>query len=110
MSLVNHDDYNTLKEVMGDQFEMLVLKFCEMAKNLLGDIKQAVADGDAEALKRSAHPLKSSSAQLGAMKMSEIAKKLEMMGAEGSVEGADALISEFDEIMEESLEILKTNI
>lgn len=110
MSLVNHDDYNTLKEIMGDQFEMLVLKFCEMAKNLLGDIKQAVADGDAEALKRSAHPLKSSCAQLGAMKMSEIAKKLEMIGAEGSIEGADALVNEFDAIMEESLEILKTNI
>lgn len=95
---------------MGDQFEMLVLKYCEMAGNLFDEIKQAVSAGDAEGLKKSAHPLKSSSAQLGAVGLAEIAKKLEQLGIDGTVDGADDLVSEFDRIMAESFEYLKSNI
>ena len=110
MVLINKSDYNTLKEVMGDQFEMLVSKYCEMADNLLGDIKQAVSCGDADGLKKSAHPLKSSSAQLGAVGLAEIAKKLEQLGIDGTVEGAEELVTEFDNILDESLDFLKSNV
>ena len=95
---------------MGDQFEMLILNYCDVSHKLLNEMKQAVADSDAEALKRSAHPLKSSSAQLGAIGVSECAKKLEAIGLEGTVEGADELLDDFDNMLEESIAYLRSNV
>ncbi len=59
----------------------------------------AVAKGDAEALAVAAHPLKSSSAQLGALHVAELARELEALGRAGSTAGAaplaEALVAEF---------------
>jgi HPt (histidine-containing phosphotransfer) domain-containing protein len=46
----------------------------------------AVESDDADALVRPAHTLKSSSATVGAMRLSSIARELEMAGRSGSVE------------------------
>lgn len=47
--------------------------------------RQAVAAGDADALVRPAHTLKSSSATVGALRLSATARELEMAGRAGSV-------------------------
>jgi HPt (histidine-containing phosphotransfer) domain-containing protein len=51
-------------------------------------MRQAVADGDADALRRAAHSLKSNSTSFGAVTLSAQAKELETMGKAGSLEGA----------------------
>ena len=52
----------------------------------LDAITTAVEDDDAEALVRPAHTLKSSSATVGAMRLSSVARELEMAGRTGSLE------------------------
>ena len=56
----------------------------------LDAIESAVAAGDAEAVVRPAHTLKSASATLGAMALSVAARTLEMAGRGGSLDGEDA--------------------
>jgi HPt (histidine-containing phosphotransfer) domain-containing protein len=48
----------------------------------------AVEADDAEALVRPAHTLKSSSATVGAMRLSSVARELEMVGRTGSLEAS----------------------
>ena len=48
----------------------------------------AVEADDAEALVRPAHTLKSSSATVGAMRLSSVARELEMAGRTGSLEAS----------------------
>jgi HPt (histidine-containing phosphotransfer) domain-containing protein len=63
-------------------------------------ILEAAGKDDAKGLQIAAHSLKSSSAYIGAMRLSALAKELEMMGRSGSLEGAregaDKLQEEFD--------------
>ncbi len=80
----------------------------ELAEAYLADgvvqleaIEAAVAAGDAGALVRPAHTLKSSSATVGALRLAEASRRLEHAGRAGSVGGegvADprALRSEWD--------------
>jgi HPt (histidine-containing phosphotransfer) domain-containing protein len=57
----------------------------------LDGIAAAVARDDAEALVRPAHTLKSSSATVGAMRLSAVARELEMAGRSGALDsGAQA--------------------
>jgi HPt (histidine-containing phosphotransfer) domain-containing protein len=54
----------------------------------LAAMTTAVEADDAEALVRPAHTLKSSSATVGAMRLSSVARELEMAGRSGSLEAA----------------------
>jgi HPt (histidine-containing phosphotransfer) domain-containing protein len=56
---------------------------------LVDAIEAAVGAGDAHALVRPAHTLKSSSATLGAMTVSGTARTLELAGRSGSIDDAD---------------------
>ena len=63
-------------------------------------ILEAAEKNDAKGLQMAAHSLKSSSAYVGAMRLSALAKELEMMGRSGILEGAqesaETLQEEFD--------------
>ena len=67
-------------------------------------IMQSVEKDDAKGLQLAAHSLKSSSAYIGAMRLSTLAKELEMMGRSNSLNGAkekaQMLKDEFSLVME----------
>ena len=66
---------------MGADFIMEVIEvFNEDAPKLLQDLQQALTTHDADLFRRAAHSLKSNSAAFGAMKLSEMAQELEIMG------------------------------
>jgi signal transduction histidine kinase/CheY-like chemotaxis protein/HPt (histidine-containing phosphotransfer) domain-containing protein len=62
---------------MGDQFKQLVNVFLEDAPGHLAKLEAAVMVGDIDGLIAPAHALKSSSANLGAMQVSAVAKLIE---------------------------------
>jgi HPt (histidine-containing phosphotransfer) domain-containing protein len=68
----------------------LIDAFLADSASQLTAIEAAVAAGDADALVRPAHTLKSASATLGAVRLSATARTLEMAGRAGEVGGADA--------------------
>jgi PAS domain S-box-containing protein len=77
-------DWNVLNayyQVMGEDTDAflieLVQTFLPNAQKLLNDLKETLEKKDLVAFHRAAHTLKSSSASLGAMRLSEMAKKLE---------------------------------
>jgi HPt (histidine-containing phosphotransfer) domain-containing protein len=72
------------------------------APHLLARLQDAAARGDAEALRRAAHPFKSNSASFGAMRLAALCKQLEAQGAAGRLDGAAeqvaAIASEFERV------------
>ena len=64
--------------------------------NLIETIKQSVADGDAKTLEEAAHSLKSSSANIGASRVSELSKELEQFGRQQALEAAHKLLDDLE--------------
>jgi CheY-like chemotaxis protein len=90
---IDPDQFESFRQAMGDDFIGEVIEvFNEDVPKLLLDMQQALTANDAELFRRSAHSLKSNSAQIGALKLSELAKGLEMLGKEGRLaEGSDTV-------------------
>ena len=63
---------------------------------LLQTMREAESGGDAAKLKAAAHSFKSSSANLGAMKLAEVCLELEVLGRAGSTEGALPLLAKVE--------------
>jgi CheY-like chemotaxis protein len=66
----------------------LIDTYLNDATELLAAMRRALADGNVEEFRRAAHSLKSNSANLGAMRLSALAKELEMMAKAGALDGA----------------------
>ncbi|MFW5875375.1 MAG: response regulator [Myxococcota bacterium] len=68
----------------------------------IASIEEAVAEGEAEALRASAHKLKGSSSAIGAHRMAELCKRLQLLGEAGEVGPArpdlEALRAEYDAV------------
>lgn len=75
----------------------------ENTPKLFETIREAVNSGEAETLRQSAHSLKSSSANLGALRLASICKELESMGRENHLQQATGLLekmtTELDQVM-----------
>jgi PAS domain S-box-containing protein len=77
---------------------------------LLETLRQAVAEGQHEQLKRAAHNLKGSSHNLGARTMTALSAELETIGKNGTVEGAAELVSRLEQEYQRVCRALATEI
>lgn len=81
--------FEELREMSGADFiGELIDTYLDDAPKLVGAMKAALQDGDAESFRRAAHSLKSNSATFGAAHLSALAKDLEMLGKEGKLQAA----------------------
>ena len=73
-------------EEYGEEFLVeLIDAYLDDAPTRLAELRRAFENGNAETFTREAHTLKSSSANLGAMKVSALAKEMEMAGRAGNM-------------------------
>jgi CheY-like chemotaxis protein len=83
-----------LSGAMGDDFmPELIGAFLADSGRLVADLQRAVAEGDAGLLRRSAHTVKSQGASLGALRLADLCRMLEEMGAAENLCGALELVS-----------------
>ncbi len=73
--------FRALQDTAGADFVVeLVQAFLEEAPVMLGDLRTALAAGDAEKFRRTAHSLKSNSLTFGATALAASARELELGG------------------------------
>ena len=97
----------TLKEVMEDEFNLLLDTFFEDSVQRIRDLRTDLDNADAEAFRRTAHSLKGSASNLGAIGLAGLCLKAEEMGLCGKLDGANALIEQIDteyQLVSETLE------
>lgn len=80
-----------LKQIMGDEFSTLVTTFENDSVIRIQAIKDAVALGDPEEIRRAAHSFKGSASNMGATHLTELCRSLEERGHNGTTEGCDML-------------------
>ncbi len=85
----------------------LVETFSGSAQKLLAEIEAGVEEDDEEALRSAAHGLKSSSAQLGARLVSELALELEQVARSGKLDGAAELAEQLSEALTDAMAKLR---
>ena len=76
----------------------------------MANLRQALESGDAKTFERMAHTLKSNSALIGAMQLSELCEEMEAIGKSGvlkqAVDKIGPVLSEFEEVKIELSSIL----
>jgi two-component system sensor histidine kinase/response regulator len=77
-----------------DILKKTITLFCSDSSKLLESMQQAAAQGDVSTLAMAAHRLKSSSANLGAVKLAAQCLQMEMLGRESRAEHAHPLLAE----------------
>ena len=86
----------------------------ENSPKLMEAIRQAVTFGDASAMQKAAHSLKSTSGNLGAMRLAELCKELENMGRAGTTASVTSLLSvlevEYERVREALAKELKETV
>jgi CheY-like chemotaxis protein/HPt (histidine-containing phosphotransfer) domain-containing protein len=91
-----------LKEMMGSDYPSLVRIYLEDSPKLIGQIQTALDNRDFQALVPPAHTLKSSSANLGALALSDIAKTIEKSARSGdintSLQAGAGITAEFERV------------
>ena len=59
-------------------------------------IHEAVGTGDPQTLSKAAHSLKSSSANVGAIKLASLCKELETLGRANTIDNAQDIVNQMD--------------
>ncbi|MEK6746081.1 MAG: response regulator [Pseudomonadota bacterium] len=69
--------FSDFAELMGENLSLILTSHLDVAEGYVKAIQKELSAGDFKAMASAAHPLKSSSQQIGAMKVAEIAKEVE---------------------------------
>ena len=75
-----------LRAILGNEVDRLIEVFLDDTPKLVSALEVAAAGPDFEGLRNAAHTLKSSSANLGAMSLSNAAKRVELGARTGTLE------------------------
>ena len=75
-----------LRSVLGDELDRVIRVFLDDAPRQISALQEAALAPDLEALRLHAHSLKSASANLGAMRLSAAAKRLELGARTGTLD------------------------
>ena len=90
--------------------KQIINNYLEDAPELWQKILTAITAKDGEELKNSAHTLRSSSANLGAMKLANLCKQLENLGRSGNIANANEFISAAEAEYHQVISALKMHL
>ena len=98
---IDHTVLNNIRKLQRpdrpDIFVHLIGVFLDSSDNLIANIREAVHAGDPEALWQSSHSMKSSSGQIGVVRLAEICLKMEKIGRKNNMENAGKFLKELED-------------
>lgn len=92
MSQVDVDAIVALKEIMEDEFNLLLDTFLEDSVLRIADLRQTAAEGDADGYRRAAHSFKGSAGNMAATGLAALCLQAEDLGQSGVLDGAAQLV------------------
>jgi HPt (histidine-containing phosphotransfer) domain-containing protein len=91
---INQEALSDLKDIMEDDFGLLIETFIADSHVRIDALEKALADNDADAVRSAAHSFKGSSSNICAPLLADICKDLETCGREGDLSVAAALFAD----------------
>lgn len=112
---IDYDAVNELKEFIRDKFPELVETYVRNAARYAEAVVEGFAEGDAKKIADAAHPLKSSSGNMGLLKLSELSEQIEDMASEvvdggRSLEDLLNLVGQIVALNQKSSELLEEQV
>ncbi|MEM9102089.1 MAG: Hpt domain-containing protein [Pseudomonadota bacterium] len=98
---------NELKELMEDEFVVLLDAFIQDGELRVEELKNAIVASDAEEVKKVAHSFKGSSSNLGVTLLSQECFKMETMGRDGQLMQAQEQLERIEAAYLRSVSVLK---
>ena len=92
--VIDAAQFEAMREAMEEEFPLLVTAYLDSGAELLAEMRAGAVAGDVKSLFRPAHTLKSSSANLGAMRLSGLAAQLEADAKSGQVAQPEHRVAE----------------
>ncbi|MFN8671681.1 MAG: Hpt domain-containing protein [Candidatus Sericytochromatia bacterium] len=103
ISIIEQDKIEELKELGGDEFvQEIVTLFLDQSDEIYKDIKNAVESKNADVLYKSSHKLKGSCLNIGAARLADISKTLELKGKTQDLSNLEEFFSQFNTIYQET--------
>jgi len=93
-TLLNPSVLESLRDLAGDQHLDIINSYQNFAEEAVSDLEKAVAENNAAEVLSIAHSLKSSSLQLGATQLGELAREMETMGLNGDLGSGRKMIQQ----------------
>ncbi len=93
-----------------DLVERVVLAYLESAATQIAKLQSAVHSSDAEGVRKSAHALKSSSANVGALNLAELCKQMEDKGCQMDLADSDILQRRIQQEYERAVAALQLRV
>jgi HPt (histidine-containing phosphotransfer) domain-containing protein len=103
MEHLDYDTLNTLKQVMEDDFELLIDTFVQDSTDRIRILREVIQGTDVDLIRRAAHSLKGSSSNIGAPQLSALCSAVEKKALENNLAG---LSSDVDGIEQEFAQVL----
>ena len=96
--VIDEMTFAELKTTVGADFiGELIDAYLDDTPKLINELAESLAQQDVTKFGRTAHSIKSSSASLGALPLSWLAKELEMMGKQGNLSEAESKVKHLQE-------------
>jgi len=96
MSVLDEEVLRELREIMDDDYLGLLRTYLRNAPQLVAQVRAAITQSDVEAMVLPVHSLKSSSANVGALQLSELARETERLARGGNLAEAEAAFRAVD--------------
>ncbi len=87
MEHLDYDILNTLKQVMEDDFALLIDTFVQDSTDRIQTLHNVIQGTDADLVRRAAHSFKGSSSNIGAIHLSSLCAAMEKKALAGSFDG-----------------------
>jgi histidine phosphotransfer protein HptB len=94
---LDYDALNTLKEIMEDDFVLLVETFIQDSGNRLQVLHGLIGTSDYDAIRRAAHSFKGSCSNIGALRLAALCAAVERKGLAGSLDSIQEDITSIEE-------------
>lgn len=102
MEHLDYETINTLRQVMEEDFGLLIDTFIQDSTDRITVLREVVESADGDAIRRAAHSFKGSSSNIGAPHLTNLCLALEKKAMANSLEtNRDALVQNLAEIEQE---------
>lgn len=99
-----------LRDILEDEFPSLISAYIQDSTVRVEDLSQAMTRGDAEAVRKAAHNLKGSSANLGLVYLAELCRIVEDAAREQQLAGQEAHMLLIQQEQEHAVRLLRDRL
>lgn len=99
-----------LRGILGGEFPSLIATYIQDSGVRVDDLRQAMTRGDADAVRKTAHNLKGSSANLGLVYLADLCRILEDAASTGRLAGQEAYLLLIQQEQQHAVVLLRNHL